>query len=72
MAHVKERQRPGDIIIHGAGADAYIIATLGGQPIGTSDDRREAMRRGCAAAAATGASVWIRVEDDIYHEVLCP
>ncbi len=71
---VKKPQRPDDIVIHSAGADAYVISNLRGDSIGTSHDRREAMRRACAAAAATGAHVWICVENsqETYHEVLCP
>ena len=66
--------RPGDIVIRRLGAGTYVISKIAGEPIATSHDRFDAMRRACAAARETGANVWICVDGapDTYHEVLCP
>jgi hypothetical protein len=67
-------QHLNDIVIEIAAADTWVIATVAGERIGTSNDRFDAMRRACAAARATGAGVWVRVDgsSETYHEVICP
>ena len=74
MTQLKEQLLPGDIVIHSPGPGEYVITKMGGDEIGTSHDRLDAMRRACAAARLTGSNVWIRIEDSSnpYHEVLCP
>jgi hypothetical protein len=59
IARTDQRQRPGDIVIHRDGAGAYVISQIGGERLGTCDDRFGAMRRACAIARETGANVWI-------------
>lgn len=72
-AHLKKQIGPGDIVIQSPWPGTYVIGHLGGEDIGTSDDRFEAMRRACAAARLTDANVWIyHAESSSYHEVLCP
>jgi hypothetical protein len=63
-----------DLRYLGVTPGAYAITKLGGELIDTANDRRDAMRRGCAAAGETGARVWIAVEDSpaTFHEVVCP
>jgi hypothetical protein len=74
IARRDQRQRPGDIVIDGDGAGAYVISTIGGERVGTCHDRFDAMRRACAMARETGANVWICAQrtSETYHEVLCP
>jgi len=66
--------RPGDIIIESDASGLYVITKADGERIGTSADRREAMRRACAAIRDSGARVWMHVKGNpgTYHEVLCP
>jgi hypothetical protein len=67
--------QPNDVVIQESrSAGGYLIMKSGGERIGTSHDRLDAMRQACAAAALTGVNVWIRVEGspDPYHEVICP
>ena len=68
------RQRAGDIVVYNVARCGYVIRKLGGQRIGTSQDRRDALYRACAAASVTGGYVWISADEnsDVYHEVLCP
>jgi hypothetical protein len=74
MARKKIPQEPGDIVIQNDGSGLYAIVRMDGQRIGTSNNRRNAMRVACAAADETGATVWLCVDafSDIYSEVLCP
>jgi hypothetical protein len=71
---MKGPQHPGDIIIYDSGRGVYAIVKMDGEQIGTSDDRRDAMRRACAAADDPGATVWVCVDPSfgLYNEVLCP
>jgi hypothetical protein len=72
-SHLKKEVVPGDIVIRNPRPGAYVIGQLGGEDIGTSQFRFEAMRRACAVARSTGANVWIdHAESSSYHEVLCP
>jgi hypothetical protein len=68
------RQRAGDIVVYNVARGGYVIRKLGGQRIGISRDRRDAMCQACAAARASGGYVWIAVDEksNVYHEVLCP
>jgi hypothetical protein len=74
MARTKAPQRPNDIVIHNEGPGTYVIVTVDGERIGTSQDRRDAMLRACSVAEDTGASVWVCMDPllDIYTEVVCP
>jgi hypothetical protein len=74
-ATMKRDVQNGDIVIDNGYAGAYTITKVGGERIGASHDRRDAMRQACAAAGATKARVWISPEDrepHMYGEVICP
>jgi hypothetical protein len=73
-ATMKRDVENGDIVIDNGYAGAYTITKVGGERIGASHDRRDAMRQACAAAGAR-ARVWISPadrEEHIYGEVICP
>jgi hypothetical protein len=74
LMQLRRPESPDDIVIQRNGAGGYVIVKADGERIGMASDRLEAMRRGCVAARATGASVWVRVDraKETYHEVLCP
>lgn len=74
MARTQPPHRPDDIVIHTEGPRAYVIVTVDGERLGTSQDRRDAMLRACTYANDTGASVWLCIDPflDIYTEVVCP
>jgi hypothetical protein len=70
---LKKQVGPGDIVIETPQPGADVIGQVGGEEIGTSQDRFEAMRRACAAARLADANVWIyHAESSSFHEVLCP
>jgi hypothetical protein len=71
---VRTPQHPDDLVILIDSSGAYVIVTIDGQRIGTSHSRRDAMRLACAAAADTGATVWLCIDasSQSYHEVVCP
>ncbi len=72
-SHSEKHVVPGDIVIQNPRPGAYVLGQVGGEDIGTSQDRFEAMRRACTVARSTGANVWIyHAESSSYHEVLCP
>ena len=69
----KPQPRSGDIVIRCLGESSFIIATIGGERLGTARDRVEAMRRACEVARAAGGYVWITEGvPEIYREVICP
>jgi hypothetical protein len=74
MGQLKALQRADDIIIHNEGSTGYAIVKKDGQRIGTCQSRRDAMHLACAAAASTGATVWVCLDSvlEIYTEVGCP
>lgn len=67
-------QRPEDVVVYPEDSGSYVIATMGGDSIGTSDNRRDAMRRACTAARGCDATVWVCIDAalELYNEVLCP
>jgi hypothetical protein len=74
MPRTKAPRYPDDIVIHAQHSGEYVIVTLEGEWIGTSDSRREALRRACTVADHTGATVWVCIDEslEIYTEVVCP
>ena len=74
MPRIRQPRDPEDIVIHIERPGAYVIVRMDGAWIGTSDNRRDAMRRACAAALGTGAKVWVHPHSasDTYNEVVCP
>ena len=74
MARTQAPHRPNDIVIHNEGPRAYVIVTVEGERLATSQDRRDAMVRACTLADETGGSVWVCMDPflDIYTEVVCP